>query len=409
MATLNNNQIASILNEALAQSTGADEIGTLSLKEIADRGNSADVVGSVEQFSRALMNVLIERWFTDSEYRSEFKSPFLQNSEKFGAIIEAISIDYPEVRANKAWNDFSPTINADTGEITYVTIGTYEVHPLGVSAKHYGRSASWSIDYSITGSQWNTAFDNESELRKFVLQMMVIVENALLFHIENMDNMNRNALIASKIAYAATQGATGIHVVNLVEEFQKSKATPADMTVAEFKNSKDALHHASMTIRKYMSYIRKPSVLFNTEGKKRFLPKEREVVQLLEEFKLLVEANSLSDTFHDEFVSLPLAESVPYWQGFGESTEFDEVSKISVQLDDNTTITKSGIVGLIADQWSCMHCIVSRRNVAQYFQREDITMYDFQMVDRYMIDDTQNAIVFVLEDYTAPTGNGGKS
>lgn len=409
MATLNNNQIASILNAALAQSLGQDEVGTLSLKDIVDRGNSADAVGSVEQFSRALMNVLIERWFTDSEYRSEFKSPFLQNAEKFGAIIEAISINYPEVRANKAWNDFSPTIDADTGEITYVTIGTYEVHPLGVSAKHYGRSASWSIDYSITGSQWNTAFHNEYELRKFVLQMMVIVENALLFHIENMDNMNRNALIASKIAYAATQGATGIHVVNLVEEFQKSQATPADMTVAQFKNSKEALHNSSMTIRKYMSYIRKPSVLFNVEGKKRFLPKEREVVQLLEEFKLLIEANSLSDTFHDEFVSLPLAESVPYWQGFGESTDFDEVSKISVQLDENTTITKSGIVGLIADQWSCMHTIVSRRNVAQYFQREDITMYDFQMVDRYMIDDTQNAIVFVLEDYKAPTEDGGNS
>lgn len=407
MATLNNNQIASILNEAIAQSMGSDEIDTLDLSGIVDRGNDVNVIGSVEQFSKALMNVLIKRWFTDSSYRSEFSSPFLQDAEKFGAIIEAISIDYPDVRNNKAWQDFSPTVDEQTGEITYVTIGTYEVHPLGVNAKHYGRSVSWSVDYSISQTQYNTAFHSESELRQFVLQMQVIVENALLFHIENMDNMNRNALIASKVSYAGTQGATGIHVINLVQAYQESLATQSDMTVDAFLNSADGLRFAAEEMAKYMSYIRKPSTMFNVAGKKRFLPKEREVVQILEAFKLRLERVSLSQTWHDEYVSLPLAESVPYWQGFGDNAKFDEVSKIDVQLVNGTDITKTGIVGLIADQWSCMHTIIGRRNVAQYFQREDIVMYDFQFSDRYMIDDTQNALVFTVEDYTAPEAGGG--
>lgn len=400
MATLNNNQIATILNEAIAQATGASEIDTLDLTGIVDRGNSTDVIGSVEQFTKSLLNTIIKYWFTDSSYRSEYNNPFYQDSERFGAIIEAISIDYPEVRESHAWKDFSPTVNSSTGEIEYVSVGTYEVVPPSVSTKFYGASSSWEIVISITGTQWDSAFRSESELRKFVDYVFLIVDNALIAHIEDMDNMNRNALIASKIAYANSNDAKGIHVVNLVEHYQLSKATPEDMTADDFLNDNEALRFSGEELRKYFSYMRKMSTLFNVEGKKRFIPRDREVVQILEAFKLRVERVSLSDTFHDEFVSLPLGQSVPYWQGFGDNATFDEVSKIDVKLDSNTTVTQSGVVALIADQWSAMTTIVSRRTAAKVFEPEDITNYYWQYTDRHMIDDTQNALVFIVADYT---------
>lgn len=400
MATLNNNQIASVLNEAIAMSTGAESVGALDIKGIVDAGNDATVIGSREQFTKSLLNVLVRRWFGDSSYRSEYRNPFFQDAERFGAILEAISIDYPEVRESHAWKDYTPTVDETTGDITYVTIGTYEVVLPKPVSKFYGKSSSWEIVISITGNQWDTAFHSESELKQFVDYVFLVVDNALVAHIENMDNINRNGLIASKLAYAASSGATGIHKINLVEAYQTSLATPSAMTREAYLNSVEGMRFGAEEIRKYMSYVRKLSVLFNNAGRKRFIPRDREVVQILESFKLRLERVSLTEAFNTEFASLPLAQSIPYWQGFGEDASFDEVSKISVELTEGNTITQDGIVALIADQWACLHTIISRRTAAKVFEPEDITNYYYQYTDRYMIDDTQTAIVFTVEDYT---------
>lgn len=402
---LNNNQCAEILNSAFAMSTGSEEVGTLNLSGIIDRGADPSVIGSVEQFTKALMNVLVRRIWSDAEYRGSLDSPFWEDEEAFGAIIECVSIDYPEVTDSKAWTDFSPTVNSETGEITYVTIGTYEVRPLGVTAKHYGATHSWELPYSYSLTQFKTAFRSEADMREYIMKMAVIVKNALTIHLENLDNMNRNALMASVLAYNSGENVTGVHKVNLVEAYQKSLGTPQAMTAEEYLNSVDGMRFGSETFRKYISYTRKPSTMFNTASRLRFVPDDRMVVQILEEFKLRMERVALTEAFNTEFANLPLAKSQPFWEGFGDKGTFDEVSKISVKLtSDGSAITQSGIVGIICDKYACIHTIVSRRNVSQYFEREDIVTNTFQFTDRRMIDDTQTCIVFTVEDFKPSSG-----
>ena len=82
--TLNNNQVAELLNDAFPQSTGEGEIEKLSLQDFIDKGNDPDVIGSVEQFNKKLLNVMIKRWYEDSSYRSTYKDPFFQDAERFG-------------------------------------------------------------------------------------------------------------------------------------------------------------------------------------------------------------------------------------------------------------------------------------------------------------------------------------
>ena len=47
MPSLNNNQMASILNDAIAMSTGAQSVGTLDLQGIIDAGNDPTVIGDL--------------------------------------------------------------------------------------------------------------------------------------------------------------------------------------------------------------------------------------------------------------------------------------------------------------------------------------------------------------------------
>ena len=104
--TLNNNQIATVVNAAIAQATGASAVATMDLEGIIDAGNDASVIGSVEQFTKSLINVLIKNRFTDSSYRSQYTDPFFEDSEKYGAIIQAISVEVPQVKESSAWQDF---------------------------------------------------------------------------------------------------------------------------------------------------------------------------------------------------------------------------------------------------------------------------------------------------------------
>lgn len=389
---LNNNQIQLVLNEAIAQSTGAKEIGTLTLQNIVDTGNDPTIIGSKENLTKALLNVLIKNWFTDSSYRSTYDDPFFQDSATYGAITQHISIELPKAQESHAWKDIT------SGE---TKLGQYTVYLPVVHAQIYGKSVSWEIPIAISGEQWDTAFHNAEELAAYVSFIHLAADNGIVCHLKDMDRMNRNNFIAEKIAYAATPGAKGVHVVNLVEEYAKHTGTSA-MTVAQFKNSKEALNWASMQFKIYADYMREMSVLFNTAQRERFTPTERLVLQVLSSFENDMLAVATSDTYHKDIVTLPLHQTIPFWQGLGTKGSFDEVSSINVEgASDGTPIAKSGIVALMVDRWAIMHTIFTRRVAVQRFEPEDITQYYNQFRDSYVNNLTMNGIVFILSDYSA--------
>lgn len=398
MATLNNNQVATVLNTAIAMSTGSAQVGTLDLRGIIDNGNDNSVIGSVEQFTKSLVNVLIKNWFTDSSYRSEYSDPFFEDTEKYGAIVQAISVEVPEVRESSAWQNFG----SGSGQVNKV--GEYAIYLPIVDCKYYGKTVSWELPICVTGQQWDTAFKGEDEIKGFVAYILMCVDNALVEHIENMNNMNRNNFIAEKITYASSQGAKGLHIYDFVENFVKEMGDPTKpMTVEQFLADKTGLLFASEKIRTFKQYFKRMSTSFNTEGKKRFTPEDRMVLQVLTAFEERLNTVALSDTYHNDIVSMPNYQSVAYWQGEGKDNgafTFDELSKIDVKIDTDTTVSQSGIVAFLCDKWAILHTIKSRRVAAKVFEPEDLTQYYYQFNDMYMNNLTMNALVFVLKDYT---------
>lgn len=403
VVTLNNNAVYSIVNAARAQALGggSDEaIASLDLKDIVDAGGDETVIGSREAFTKALINVLVKNWFTDTSYRSSYTDPFFEDSARFGAITQMISVQVPAVKASSQWT-------AVTSGTT--TVGTYTLYLPIVDTKYYGKSDSWEIPIAITGNQWNTAFKSEDELRSFVSYILMMVDNALVVHLENMTNMNRNNFIIEKYK-AATAGSPtpGVHVVDLLGGFVAAHGDATkDFTVADFLDSQEALIYAAEQIALYSDYIGRMSEMFNLENKARFTPDDRKVLQVLSAFEKRMQFHALSDVYHDELASLPGHQAVPYWQGFGNGGTWSEVSKIigkptSYVSGDPTTV--SNVVAFLADKWSIMHTIVEHRVAAKVFEPEDIVQYYYQFTDRYLNDLTQNAIVFVLTPYTAPIG-----
>ena len=405
VVTLNNNAVYTIINAARAQALGGgstEAIAPLDLKDIVDAGGDATVIGSREAFTKALINVLVKNWFTDTSYRSSYSDPFFEDSARFGAITQMISVEVPAVKASSQWT----SITSGT-----TTVGTYTVYLPVVDTQYYGKSDSWEIPIAITGNQWNTAFKNEDELRGFVSYVLMMVDNALVVHLENMSNMNRNNFIIEKYkAATAVTPEDGVHVVDLLGGFVAAHGdTTKNFTVADFLDSQEALIYAAEQIALYSDYIGRMSTMFNIGNKARFTPDDRKVLQVLSAFEKRMQFHALSDVYHDELAALPGHQSIAYWQGFGNGGTWSEVSKIigkptSYESGDATTV--SNVVAFLADKWSVMHTIIEHRVAAKVFEPEDIVQYYYQFTDRYLNDLTQNAIVFVLNPYTAPVEGG---
>ena len=402
MATLNNNQCATVLNEAFAMSTGADAIDTLALEEIVDRGNDVNVIGSQEQFTKSLINVLVGRWYTDPSYRSKRNDPYFMTSEEYGAIMSFVSVEVPDVQASHAWTDIT------SGS---TTAGVYTLYLPIVDERVYGKTISYELPIAVTGSQWDTAFHNASELQQFVNYVFVCVDNKLAKHQENMTMLNRANFMAQKIAYSQSLGATGVHVVDLVKTFCESSGRATDMTVEEFLHDREALNWAMSELIFYKEMIGEMSVLFNTEGKERFVPDDRLVIETLARFDQAVAAVAESDTYHNEIVRLNEHYTIPSWQALKNSTDalsFDATSSIDVELepaagaDPAVTVKQSGIVAFMADKWALAKCLFQKRVAAKVFEPEDITQYFYQFRQSLMNNLTLSAIVFVLEDWEAP-------
>lgn len=392
MATLNNNKVNTILNDLYTEFTGKAVSTPIPTKDFVDAGNdAATILSSKEQFTKALINRLVKNMFTDAEYRGGFDDIFFEDAEKYGAIVQTISMDMPDVQESHAWREITSGVT---------TAGSYTLFTPIINAKIFGKSVSWEIPVAISDEQWNSAVTSEAELNTLVNYVFLAMSNKISYHFESINMTNRNNFMAEKIHYQAEENK-GLHVVNILKMYHDNVDSAVSTKEAFLKNP-DALRYASKILGLYMDYLRKPTALFNTDERVTFIPDDRFVCQILSDFKSSMDSVALSTTFNDKFVELPYHRAVPYWEcttaTAGEALSFDSVSSINIKIDDDTTVEKSGIIAFMCDKWAIIHTIIKHRVAAKYFEPEAITQYYYQNQDRYINNLSLNACIFTLED-----------
>lgn len=396
---LNNNAAYALVNEAYKQAAGSKAITTESLVDFVETGAAYETLIAdnawKDQFTKALLQQCVKNFYLDTSYREEYRDPFYKDSRTFGAISQMISAEAPEAVESHAWQNFV----SGTSQV-----GVYTLYLPTVSSKFMGKSSSWELDIAITDEQWNPAFKSESELEQFVAFIMMTVDNAIVTHLEDCNNMNRNNFIGEKIAYAASQSATGVHVLDLVALYRAETGDQAITTKEGFMADDKCMRFAAETIEKYSGYMNKMSTLFNVDGKKKFTPKSREVVQILQHFYSRMKSVSYADAYNLDFVKLDGFDTVPYWQGYGAAdastgaVDFDEISAIKITTANNDSVSQTGVVAFLADEWAIMHTILSERVAVTRHDPEALTQYYYQFRDQRINNLGQNAIVFVLND-----------
>lgn len=382
-----------VLNNAYKQVSGQEDIANLSYADIvtgAQQWTDSQKDAFVGALSNAYMNEAI---YTDAEYRDKYNDIFYENSDMFGAITRVIDVEIPETIKSSAWESFVSGVS---------TIGSHTIYLPAVHEQLYINSDSWAVPLTISGEQYRSAFSTSSGLAQFDNYLRLSAQNSVNIHRAEMNAMNRNNYLITKILLAGTQ-TTKKHVVNLVAEYCRDYGV-ATLTAAEYRRTPACLRHAVKTFKKYKALLQLPSVMFTalTDTRGKFCLEDRLVFQILSDFEGDIISEVYSNTYHDEFVKMPLYRDCPIWQGLRETTnilDFGTLSKIiGIPAGSETAQTANNVVGFMCDKYAIMHTNIYNRVGVDVDNIRDVTYYEYQYTDKYMNNMNLNGVVFVLED-----------
>ena len=373
-------QIYTLVNETAKESMGEKAIAVKDVSSLIALGDSVlSSASDTENFLNTLVDRIARTVFSVRRYETDTEG-MVRHPFEFGCIVQKIYVDMPEAKQNNSW---------EIGKEGYTPVFAPVIKPTA-KQKLFKGITTWEVDVTIPDYMLRTAFLNETSMATFIDAIFTAMDNMITLALENNANLTRASFIARKLKGGKPCGA-----INLLHEY--NTLTSASLTVESAMMNAEFLAWASRAINLWVKRMSKMSVLFNEEGYKRHTPKDKIVVNLLQDFTSACDTFLGANTFHDELVKLPMYDSVAYWQGAGESFDFDDTSAINIKIDENNTITKKGIIGIVYDYEAMGVTLNERRSTAERNNHDEYTNYYNKANIGYFNDMSENGIVFYLE------------
>ena len=376
-------QLKDIVNSATSEVLGKTDVVNDDLSNLVDVGNEIFDTDNVDNYVKKLIDRIGQVIFVNRLYAGGVPS-VLMDSWEYGSVVEKISADMPEADENDSWQlQDGQTYSQDT------------FYQPKVSAKFFNSKVTFDVKLSFTTEQVKESFASVNELNGFISMLETGVKNSMTVKLDGLIMRTINNMTGQIL-----NSANGLQKVNLLTEY--NTASGQTLTANKALMDKDFLKFASLTIKKYQARITKMSTLFNAGGKARFTTTDNLHTVLLSDFADSAEVYLMSDTYHNDTVSLPNHETVPYWQGSGKSYAFNDISKIDVKIDaGNKTpkaVTQTGILGVMFDTNALGVSNLNQRTTTSYNARAEFYTNYYKMDAGYFNDLNENFVVFYIAD-----------
>lgn len=381
-------QIYSLVNNVTGEILGKTDILKEDLSNVVDMGKELFSNTEVDNYVKSLVNRIGKTVFVNRKYSGKVPS-ILMDSWEFGSVLQKISADLPSATENESWElengaSYDPNI----------------FYKPTVSAKFYNSKVTFEVPLSFTEKQVKESFNSASELNAFISMLYNAVEKSMTVKTDALIMRTINNMIAQTV----DGDNSGVRAVNLLSNYNTLKGlTGGDvLTASKALTTPDFLKYASMQIALYSDRLGTMSTLFNQGGKERFTPKDLLHIVLLSDYAQSTKTYLESDTFNDELVKLPTAETVPYWQGSGTSFEFAKTSKIDVTIRTVNGGTKdvsvSGVIGVMFDRDALGVSNLDRRVTTNYNPKAEFFSNWYKFDCGYFNDLNENFVVFYIAD-----------
>ena len=377
------NQIYQLLNDTAAECFGSQAVATLNIQDLVALRDTVFSAGS-DLFLNTLIDRIGKTVLRTLDFTATFPK-FLMEEYEYGCILQKINVDVMPAQ-----------------EAQYANLGTLgfqpEVHMYKVDKPrvfqdffHNGVNA-WEIDVTIPDTLYKSAFENAQAMDAFINGIFDTMSTSMNIQLENDTRIALLGFIGEKVN--ASNG-----VVDLLNLYNQVASTPIT-TAAEAMVSKEFLQFAGMTIRNYISYMKKPSVLYNMASRIRATSRDNMHVLMLTEFVSAYSAFYSSEVYWNELVKLPYFQEVEYWQGTGATApNFADCSSIDVKIpSDGTAVQQSGIIAVLMDREAVGTGIFDRFSAADRSNRLRFTNYTEGATIQSFADTSENGVIFVVVD-----------
>ena len=117
---------------------------------------------------------------------------------------------------------------------------------------------------------------------------------------------------------------------------------------------------------------------------------------MLTDFKTAAGVYLNADTINENYITLPNAETVPYWQGSGVDYSFDSVSSINVKTSGGHTVNTGGILAVMFDRDALGVTNLDRRVTTNYNAKAEFFNNFYKFDAGYFNDLNENFVVFFI-------------
>lgn len=379
-------QVYTLLNDVVKETMGETAVVNEDLSGLVELGDSITNAIGYDKYVKSLVNHIGKVIFVNRKYEGGAPSVLMDGWE-FGSILEKISADLPDATENESWE-------LQDG-------ATYEqdiFYKPKVEAKFFNKLVTFEIPCSFTEKQVKQSFSSAEQLNAFVSMLYNEIDKAMTVNIDNLIMRTINSMIYETVKDEYGTGShttkSGVRAVNLLYEYNQANGT--SLTSAQAILEPEFIRYASYRMKLYADRMAKISRLFNVGGKARFTRRNDLHIVLLSEFDSSASVYLQSDTFHDELVKLPVAETVAYWQGSGQTYDLSDTGKVDV-TKDGTQVVTSGILGVMFDRDALGVCNRDRRVTTHYNAKAEFYNNFYKFDAEFFNDLNENFVVFFME------------
>lgn len=375
-------QIADIVNQTTAEVTGQEQASNIDLNQVVETGSEVlDNDKLIDNFVKSLIDHIGKVVFVNRPYTGSTPS-VMMDSWEYGAILEKIQYEgVPEAEENDSW-DLEDGKSYDPNIFYKPT----------VSAKFYSDRRTFDIPMSFAQRQVKSAFSSAAQLQAFFAMIETAISNGMTVKMDSLVQLTLANAIATVYNARSDRPAQYYPLVSMYNTL-----TGQSVTAAKAFTDPDFCRWAAMVMKRVAARMRKFSTVFNIGEKYRHTAGDRLHMILHSDFKAAAEAYLYGDTYHEEFVKLPAAEEVAFWQASGPDFAWADTSKIIVTPQGaDSSVTVSNIVGMFFDRDALGVTNLDRRVTTNWNARAEFTNNWYKFDAGYFNDFNENIVVFTL-------------
>lgn len=383
------NQISTILNSIVTQATGQAQITPTNGAEFITVAQTGLLTG-YDNLMGAISQVLSRTIFANRPYTRKFRG-LEADSIRYGNHVRKINYIDGEWQNN----GYLP-----------ITDGTAvdqqkPIKPGVLQTNFYGQD-DYEVQWTLFRDQIYTAFQNADELGSFISGQVQNISD----RVEQKHEALARAVIANLVAGVYTIAANNQCIHLLTEYNNASGQDLTATTVYQPANFAPFMRWVYGRIAGISSMLTERSTIFhqNVTDKPiaRHTPEMYQRIFLYAPTRYQTEANVLATTYNDNYLQMPVTETVNFWQSI---TTPGEINTTPVYMDVDGTlkspesaVTINNLFGVIMDVEAAGYTICNERTTSAPYNGEgEYQNFWMKFTDRYWNDFTENAVILLLD------------